>query len=274
MKENCKMKVTSQDKAEANNLYDTVRYIDRLFSAIHEGGSGVSYFGEVIPLDNSVIFAHLISGRNAYYSFRDFLEQSFDTTYHQLFALGRDQVHELQKSLPPSTVQEIFDRAQQVEIRFRATCQAIASAIKERLIRINLDYGSRLTTENLAHDFHSLCIDYSSLRHLVSDLRDSAWLDSRKPWTELEKAISNAIVELRWCFDWDKILIHEPVERSARAWSPQADSQAGVEEVKAQLSRAASLLESLREKFLKQVDDHFEFYLHEETLMEDELIES
>jgi hypothetical protein len=260
MKEIRTMDARTENQAGAADLYETTHQIDRSFCSIYEGGSGVGHLGDVIPFDDAAVFADMISGRDAYHSFRDVLEQSSGMTYRQLCDLDRDSVADLQRSLPPPTFMEILHRARAAKAAFQRTCRVLAAAIIDRLLEIKLDQGDGLTHENLAQSWHALCASHLSLRHLVSDLRDAAWLDHDDPWQDLDRRVVDAVLAMRECFDWDQMTSLRSGGRTPISWPLAPDNREQLEEAGALLSRANATWVSLRDRLIKKVSDDFEYF--------------
>jgi hypothetical protein len=264
MKEIHTMDACTENQAGADDLFDTMHQIDRSFCSIYEGGNGVGHLGDVIPFDDAAVFADVMLGRDGYYTFRDCLERSSGVRYIDLFDMDRGSVDALQASLPDSTVQEILHYAREARAGFRVTCQALATAITKRMLKIKFDRGDGLSAESFSDSWHSLCSGYSSLRHLKSDLRDGAWLnqeDSNRRWKDLQETVLDAILAMRECFDWDELAYQRSEGRPQISWPRGTDDEEALEEVKTLLAQAGSKWDMLRAELFREVDRHFEPHL-------------
>lgn len=254
------MDIVARDEIETHDLYDVMHHVDWTFSSLYEGGSGVGDIGKVIPFDDAAALADSLLARNAYYSYREYLEQASVVTYTDLYAMDRESIVAWQRSLPTSTIEEIFRRAQMAEAAFQVTSRTFVAAIKDRSLEIKFDHGDGLSPANLAGSWHAICAEYSSLRNLKSDLRDAAWLEHKNQWQDIEQEVVEAILAMRECFDWDQLTSRRSAGQALIWWPLEATAQEQLAEANTHLSRAKSMWDFHRAELFRQVDEHFEFY--------------
>lgn len=258
------MNIIAQNEFKSNSLYDIMRVVGQSFRGVLEDESGDGYIMEAVPLDDAAIFADVMLGRNARFDFLDCLERTSGVRYHDLIDMDRKSVEDLQASLPASAVEEILRSARKAKAGFRITCQALADCVKERSLKIKFDYGDELSRECFVDSWRALCADYSSFRRLRSDLRDGAWLNQNKEdsrWKDLEKAVLDAILRMRDCFDEHELMSQRSERRSLISWPLEDDNEERMEDAETLLAQAGSMWNSLRSDLLRDIDKHFEFHL-------------
>ena len=234
--------------AECKELYAILHYLEHIFSNHIDGSAGFDFMGNIIPFDDAVVFAHLLSARKAYGNFKDFPELP-----HEIYDLDRESVAAFQAYLSPSRLGEVFDRARQLESAIGATTRAMISAIRNRMNSLSLEYGSDLGPENLVPTWHRLSADYSSLCCLIPEIFKALGEEDLGCWQAAKDEILEAILTFRGCFDWGRLASRCPEEPTLINWTLGSDFQAHLENLRGHLSTASSMLESLREVLMAQV---------------------